>query len=109
MLLHRLLFLLIFSCQFTAWAQHAEKHLVIVLPDIDTSRLRYTSISFDTGTGYCFYAHSDATIVFTNSGTYGPFKKEDRRGMASLFFNEKDKDQYIKSTTRPVVYGPIDG
>lgn len=106
-----LLFFLSLSSFVVAVAQTVEKQLIMVLPDTSAAILNNADISFASGDQFCYFVRADSLIydMHTKTDQYGPFKHDGGGGWFHLFYNEKEKAQYIKGSTNAEVYGPIDG
>ncbi len=103
--------LLLFSLPAT-FARQVEKKLVFTMPGIPDDKLTSVIISFDAYGNYCYYTHNGEEVsglVLTNTHSYGPFKKNDSHKGPVIFYNEKDKDQYIIGKHSGRMCGPIDG
>ena len=108
--LYKLLFiLLLFFFQHVAFAQLAERQLVLVLPDTLLTKLEHTFFNIDTNGDYCYYPWSRAGPVITNTQTYGPFKKQRETFQVVIFQDADGSDRYLKGKKSTAVCGPYNG
>jgi|GEM_PF-2454518 len=105
----KLILTLLFACTFSdVAAQHCEKQLVLAFEPGVLSEEHEMVISIDSNNNYCYYQWNGNGRVVTNTGSYGPFAKQDVRTF-TLFYNQKGKDQYIKGRKKTRLIGPVNG
>src|SRR5579871_2749465 len=110
MYLHRSLFAFLLLLSISeAIAQQVQKKFVFTLPDTSAEKMGHLKVDINADGTYCYYNWNSGGKVVTNSGIYGPFEKSDDRYGTVLFYNEKDKQQYIMGRHSATMYGPIDG
>ncbi len=107
---HLLSLVLVFSLP-QAMAQEVEKKLICSMPATPTDNLARYKVSFDAIGNYCYFSRigEGTGPVVTSTSTYGPFRKYDDHGGPIIFYDEKDKGQYILGKHSAAMYGPIDG